>query len=162
MIKDDNYFMNKAYEEAIKAYNKNEIPIGAVIVKNKKIISKAYNLRDSSNIVTKHAEIIAIEKANKKLKNWRLCNTILYTTLEPCEMCEKIIEEAKIEKIIYGAKNNKKLNNNLKYYQISSKDIIYKCEMLIKNKFKDIRINKNVEKENVTHETLEKNEEKHD
>ena len=69
MIKDDNYFMNIAYKEALKAFNKNEIPVGAVIVRNNEIVSKGHNLRDSKQVITKHAEIIAIEKANIKLNN---------------------------------------------------------------------------------------------
>ncbi len=137
MKKDDIYFMNIAYKEALKAYNKNEIPIGVVIVENNKIISKAHNLRDSKKIVTKHAEIIAIEKSNKKINNWRLNNCILYSTLEPCNMCSAVIKETKIKRVIYAAKNQ-----NIKkseYNQIKNKQIIEKCEKLIKNKFVELR-----------------------
>ena len=130
--------MKIAYNEAKKAYNKNEIPIGVVIVQNGRIISKAHNLRDSLNIVTKHAEIIAIEKANKKINNWRLLNSTIYCTLQPCNMCMEVIKEAKISKVIYGAKNNKSniLDNS---YQIDNEDMIKKCENLIKDKFKELR-----------------------
>ena len=121
--------MKIAYNEAKKAYNKNEIPIGVVIVQNGRIISKAHNLRDSLNIVTKHAEIIAIEKANKKINNWRLLNSTIYCTLQPCNMCMEVIKEAKISKVIYCAKNNKSniLDNS---YQIDNEDMIKKCENL--------------------------------
>ncbi len=138
MEKDNIYYMKIAYNEAKKAYNKNEIPIGVVIVQNGRIISKAHNLRDSLNIVTKHAEIIAIEKANKKINNWRLLNSTIYCTLQPCNMCMEVIKEAKISKVIYGAKNNKSniLDNS---YQIDNEDMIKKCENLIKDKFKELR-----------------------
>lgn len=137
MIKNDKYYMDIAYKEALKAYKIDEIPIGVVIVKDKKIISKAYNLRDSKQIVTKHAEIIAIEKANKKIKNWRLNDCILYSTLEPCNMCREVIKESKIKKIIYGAKSNSDIKSD--YIQINDAQTIKKCELLIKNKFKEIR-----------------------
>ena len=136
MTKDDKYFMNIAYNEALKAFNKDEIPVGVVIVKDNKIISKAHNLRDSSNIVTKHAEIIAIEKANKKLNNWRLVNCTLYSTLEPCNMCSEVIKETKIKNVIYAAKGN-----NSQYTQINDQTMIKKCENIIKSKFKEIRNN---------------------
>ena len=134
----DLYFLDKAYKEALKAYKKDEIPVGVVIVKDDKIIARAHNLRDLKQIVTKHAEIIAIEKANKKLNNWRLNNCILYSTLEPCNMCSEVILESKIEKVIYGAKNS---NNNKQYsfFQINDEKIIKKCESLIKNKFVELR-----------------------
>ena len=137
MIKDDKYFMLKAYNEAKKAYDKDEIPVGVVLVNDNKIITKAHNLRDSLNIVTKHAEIIAIEKANKIEKNWRLINYKLYTTLEPCEMCSEIIKESKIEKVIYAAKNQK-IKNSI-YMQIDDQTIIDLCEEIIKKKFINLR-----------------------
>lgn len=140
MFNIDEYYMNEAIKEAKKAYKKNEIPVGVIIVKDDKIISRGHNLRDSINVVTKHAEIIAIEKANKKLNNWRLNNAILYSTLEPCNMCKEVIKEAKIKKVIFAAKNNN-LNTNLNssYYQISSSKLIKLSESLIKEKFKEIR-----------------------
>ena len=138
MIKDDVYYMNRAYKEAMKAYDKDEIPIGVVIVKDGKIISQAHNLRDSKQIVTKHAEIIAVEKANKKENNWRLIDCILYTTLEPCDMCSEVIKESKIKKVVYAAKNQNK-SHNKEYIQINNKEIINKCEQIIKNKFVELR-----------------------
>ena len=137
-MKDDIYFMNIAYKEALKAYDKNEIPVGVVIVKDDVVISKAHNLRDSKNIVTKHAEIIAIEKANKKIKNWRLNGCILYSTLEPCDMCVGVIKEAKIKKVVYGTKNQN-ISHNHVFFQISDQLLIKKCEKLIKSKFIELR-----------------------
>ena len=138
MIKDDNYFMNIAYKEALKAFNKNEIPVGAVIVRNNEIVSKGHNLRDSKQVITKHAEIIAIEKANIKLNNWRLLDCVLYTTLEPCPMCKEVIKAAKISKVVYGAKNNV-IDSNIEAKQINNKIIIDNCEKIIKDAFTNIR-----------------------
>ena len=138
MVRNDEYFIDQAYKEALKAFDKNEIPVGVVIVKDNKIIAKAHNLRDSKNIVTKHAEIIAIEKANKKLKNWRLIDCILYSSLEPCNMCKEVIRESKIEKVIYAAKNGKTTTED-NYTQVFDKKLIDKCTKLIKSKFLEFR-----------------------
>lgn len=138
-MNDDIYYMKEAIKEAKKAYKKNEIPVGVIIVEDNKIISRGHNLRDSSNIVTKHAEIIAIEKANRKLNNWRLVNCTLYSTLEPCNMCREVIKESKINKVIYGANNSNICRSN--YDQINSYTLIKECEELIKNKFIEIRNN---------------------
>ena len=80
-------FMKAAIKEAQKAYDKGEIPVGAVIVKDGKIIARAHNLKELKNDTTKHAEILAIQKASKKLNSWRLENCEMYVTLEPCSMC---------------------------------------------------------------------------
>ena len=100
--------MDIALQEAIKAYKKEEIPVGAVIVKNGKVISKAYNKKNKSNRVKDHAEILAIDKANRKLRNWRLEDCEIYVTLEPCPMCASAIEQARIKRIITGAVNKNK------------------------------------------------------
>ena len=99
---DDTYFMNIAYKEAVKAYNCGEVPIGAVIVKDNKIIARAHNLKESKNNATKHAEIIAIDKASKKLNNWRLNDCIIYITMFPCPMCASAINQSRISKIVCG------------------------------------------------------------
>lgn len=98
-------FMLEAIRLAKKAYKQGEIPIGAVIVKDNKIISKAYNLRQTKKDVTMHAEIIAIKKACKKLKSWHLDNCDIYITLEPCYMCAGAIISARISNCYYGASN---------------------------------------------------------
>lgn len=95
--------MKEAYKQAQKALYKDEVPIGAVIVKDGKIISRAYNLRETKQEATKHAEIIAIEKACRKLGTWRLEDCDLYVTLEPCIMCSGAIINARIHKVIFGA-----------------------------------------------------------
>lgn len=104
-------YMLEAIKQAKKAYKIDEVPIGAVIVKNNKIISKGYNKKEKTKIVTKHAEIVAIEKACRKLKTWHLDECELYTTLEPCLMCSGAIIHSRIKKIYCSIKND---NNDLK------------------------------------------------
>lgn len=96
-------YMNIAYEQALIAYNMNEVPVGAIIVYHGQIIAKAYNQKDSSNCVTNHAEILAIEEASRFLKNWRLNECVMYVTLEPCPMCASAIQQARIDTVYYGA-----------------------------------------------------------
>lgn len=97
-------FMNEALKEAQKALKKNEVPIGAVVVKNGKIIGRGHNCRERKQNATKHAEIIAIEKACKHENSWRLDDCQIFVTLEPCPMCAGAIANARIQKLIYGAK----------------------------------------------------------
>ena len=101
----DKYFINQAYKEALKALYIDEVPVGAIIVKDNKIIARAHNLKDSLNLSTAHAEIIAINKASKKLKTWHLDDCIMYVTLEPCVMCAGAIIQSRIKKVVYGAKS---------------------------------------------------------
>lgn len=102
-----NKFMKIALKEAQKALEKNEVPIGAVIVKDNKVIAKAHNLREKNNLVTSHAEILAIQKASKKLKSWRLDSCTLYVTIEPCPMCAGAIIQSRIKELFYGASDTK-------------------------------------------------------
>ena len=96
-------FMRAAIKEAIKAKKEDEVPIGAVVVSGEKIISRGHNTTERTQIATKHAEIIAIEKACKKLKSWRLDGAEIYVTLEPCAMCAGAIANARIKKVVFGA-----------------------------------------------------------
>ena len=100
-------FMREALKEAKKAYDKNEVPVGAIIVSNDKIIARAHNLRETKKNSLCHAEIIAINKACKKLQNFRLENCDMYVTLEPCAMCAGAIVQSRIKRVIYGAKDEK-------------------------------------------------------
>lgn len=99
-------FMKKATEQGYLAYTKEEIPVGAVIVRDGKIISKAYNTREKSQVATHHAEILAIEKACKKLRSWRLDDCNLYVTLEPCPMCAGAIMNARIKNVYFAVVRN--------------------------------------------------------
>ena len=100
-------YMKEAIKEAKKAELKDEVPIGCVIIKDDKIIARAHNLRESKQQSIAHAEILAIEKACKKIGSWRLENCDLYVTLEPCPMCSGAILQSRISNVIYGAKDFK-------------------------------------------------------
>lgn len=100
-------YFKEALKEAKKAYKKEEVPVGAIVVKDGKIVARAHNLREKTNISTAHAEILCINKACKKLKSWRLDGCEMYVTLEPCSMCAGAIIQSRISKIIYGAKDSK-------------------------------------------------------
>lgn len=99
--------MKKAIEQAYKAEMKDEVPIGCIIVKKDQIIARAYNKREMKQMSTAHAEILAIEKACRKLKTWRLENCTLYVTLEPCPMCAGAIIQSRIGRVVYGASDPK-------------------------------------------------------
>lgn len=98
----EKYFL-QAIKEAKKAFAKNEVPVGAVIVKDGKIIARAHNMRMNKKSAIAHAEILAIQKACKKLGDWRLDGCVMYVTLEPCAMCSGAIINSRIEKVVYGA-----------------------------------------------------------
>ena len=107
LLEDKEYFMKEALKEASKSFDKNETPIGAVIVYNNKIIARAHNLRETKQDSTCHAEILAIQKACKKLGVWRLEECDIYVTLEPCVMCAGAIIQSRIKNCFYGAKNDR-------------------------------------------------------
>ncbi|HCR08315.1 MAG TPA: tRNA-specific adenosine deaminase [Sutterellaceae bacterium] len=96
-------WMKEAIKQAKKAAQKDEVPIGCVIVKDDQIIARAYNKREMKQCSTAHAEILAIEKACKKLGSWRLEDCALYVTLEPCPMCSGAIIQSRIRNVIFGA-----------------------------------------------------------
>lgn len=130
-------YMEIAYLEANKAYKKMEVPVGAVIVKDNKVISKAHNLMETKNDCTKHAEIIAIKKASKKLKNWRLIDCDLYVTLEPCEMCKGAISLSRIKNVYFSVKKEDKKTKDTCNYIFKSDN--NKCLELLKSFFNKLR-----------------------
>ena len=95
-------FMKSAIKEGEKAYKAGEVPIGAIIVKEGKVIARAHNLKETKNNPTAHAEILAIQKAAKKLGTWRLEDCEIYVTIEPCVMCAGAILQSRIERLIFG------------------------------------------------------------
>lgn len=148
-------FMKEALKQAQKAYEKEEIPVGAVIVKNNKIISKAYNEKENKQDAIKHAEITAIQKASKKLKSWRLTGCEMYVTLEPCSMCAGALIQSRIKKVYIGTTDQKtgscgSVLNLLEDYTFNHKveyeiGIMQKeCEELLKKFFKELRQKKKI------------------
>lgn len=109
----DEYFMNEALKEASIAYDKDEVPIGAVIVHNNRIIARAHNLTESLNDVTAHAEMQAFTAAENYLGGKYLHDCILYVTLEPCVMCAGASYWSQISKIVYGASDQKRGFSNI-------------------------------------------------
>ncbi len=107
MSEKDNFFMNAALDEAKKAFFEGEVPVGAVIVKEGKIISTGRNRREKSKNALSHAEIEAINSACELLGGWRLIGCTLYVTLEPCPMCAGAIINSRIERVVYGADDKK-------------------------------------------------------
>ncbi len=143
-------YMKEALKEAKKAYNKLEIPVGAVIVKDGKIIGRAHNQKETKFDTTKHAEILAIQKASKKLGAWRLNDCEMYVTLEPCSMCAGAIINSRIKKVYIGTSDEKtgavgsvlnlfedyKFNHDVEF----EKGILQEqCEKILKDFFKELR-----------------------
>lgn len=102
-MQQDEYFMRMALAEAQKAVRKDEVPVGAVIVHQGKIIARAHNLRETRRKPTAHAELLAIERAARRVKGWRLLDCTLYVTLEPCAMCAGAIVNARLSRVCFGA-----------------------------------------------------------
>ena len=100
-------FMKEAIKQAKKAYDKEEIPVGAVIVKDGKIIARGYNKKEEKKDTTQHAEIIAIQKASRKIGAWRLQDCEMYVTLEPCAMCTGALIQARMKRVYIGTMDPK-------------------------------------------------------
>ena len=148
-------YMKKALKEAKKAYDKLEIPVGAIIVKDGKIIARAHNQKETKFDTTKHAEILAIQKASKKLKSWRLIDCEIYVTLEPCTMCAGAIINSRIKKVYICAMDEKtgavgSVLNLFEDYKFNHKPetetgILKKdCEEILKSFFKELRRSKKI------------------
>ncbi len=109
----NNKFVDLALEEAKIAYDLNEVPVGAVVVKNGEVIAKAHNLKRSTNNIMNHAEIISLIEASNYFGDWRLNDCEMYVTLEPCPMCAGAISQSRIKKIYIGTESNIKNNKNI-------------------------------------------------
>ncbi len=145
--------MREALKEAKKAKKLNEVPIGCVIVKDNKIIGRGYNRRMKDKNTLSHAELNAIKKASKKLKDWRLDDCEMYVTTEPCQMCSGAIVQARIKKVYIGCMNPKagcagsimnllqvdKFNHQV---EIESGVLEEECSGILKDYFKELRNNK--------------------
>lgn len=143
-------FMKIALTEAKKAFDKEEVPVGAVIVQNGKVIAKAHNLKETKNDTTCHAEILAIQKASKKLKKWRLTDCEMYVTLEPCSMCAGALINCRLKKLYIGTMDEKtgacgSVLNLLEDYkfnhivEIETGILRQDCEKILKDFFKFLR-----------------------
>lgn len=148
--------MKAAVKEAEKAAKIDEVPVGAVIVLDGKIVARAHNLMEKTQLATAHAEIIAINKACKKLKSWRLDGAELYCTVEPCAMCAGAIANARIKSVFFGAYEEKSgcavskfsvlsdsgLNHNVEFCGGIMREV---CANIIKNYFKGKRLKKSLD-----------------
>ncbi|ACI20668.1 MULTISPECIES: tRNA adenosine(34) deaminase TadA [Thermodesulfovibrio] len=146
----DEYFMKEALKEAEKAYEKGEIPVGALIVVNGEIISKAHNIKETTFDPTAHAEILAIREAARILGAWRLTDATLYVTKEPCIMCSGAIVNSRIKRLVYGCNdpkggavvslynilNDKRLNHQV---EITNGILEEECRVILKRFFKELR-----------------------
>lgn len=146
-------FMKEAIKQAKKAYYKEEIPVGAVIVKDGKIIARGYNKKEEKKDTTQHAEIIAIQKASRKIGAWRLQDCEMYVTLEPCAMCTGALIQARLKRVYIGTMDPKtgacgSVLNLLEDYKFNHKvevetNIMQKeCEKILKDFFKYLRSKK--------------------
>jgi len=148
--KDHDYWMARAIDEAAKAQAKDEVPIGCVIVRDGRIIARGHNLRESAQDPAAHAELIAIRKAARKLNSWRLLDTTLYVTLEPCIMCMGAIILARIPLVVFGChdpkggaagtlydlSNDPRLNHRVELVPCVRED---ECSRLLSSFFADLR-----------------------
>lgn len=143
-------FMKLALAEAKKAFDKEEVPVGAVIVQNGKVIAKAHNLKETKCDTTNHAEILAIQKASKKLKKWRLTDCDMYVTLEPCSMCAGALINCRLNKLYIGTLDPKtgacgSVLNLLEDYkfnhvvEVETGILQEDCEKVLKDFFKFLR-----------------------
>lgn len=148
--------MKSAINQALKARDLDEVPIGAVIVKDGKIIAKAHNLMEKTQLATAHAEVLAINKACKKLKSWRLDGAEMYVTIEPCAMCAGAIVNARIKKVYFGAYERKSGSAESKFNVLTDSGLNHVtefvggveediCADIIKSYFKAKRIKKNLD-----------------
>lgn len=153
----DEKYMKLALKEAMKAYNIGEVPIGCVIVYEDKVIGRGYNRRNTDKNTLSHAEITAINKASKKMGDWRLEGCTLYVTLEPCQMCSGAIVQSRMDRVVIGAMNPKagcagSILNILQMEEFNHQvdittDVLNEeCTELLTTFFKELRIKNKAEK----------------
>lgn len=151
------HFMNEALKEAEKAYALGEVPIGAVIVYEGEIIGRAHNLRETTQNATTHAELMAIQQACDKIGSWRLEDTTLYVTLEPCPMCAGAILQSRVPNVIYGARDIKagcvdslyRLLNDSRFNHechVTEGVLADECGSILTRFFQELRARKKAEK----------------
>ena len=158
MLNTDEKYMKLAIKQAQKAFDLGEVPIGCVIVYEGKVIGRGYNRRNTDKNTLAHAEITAINKASKKIGDWRLEDCTLYVTLEPCQMCSGAIVQARIPKVVIGCDNPKAgcagsilniLNHPAFNHQVDTvKGVLEEeCSRMLKEFFSDLRVRLKTERE---------------
>lgn len=151
-------YMKEALRQAKKAYELGEVPIGCVIVHEGKIIGRGYNRRNTDKNTLAHAEITAINKASKKIGDWRLEGCTLYVTLEPCQMCAGAIVQARIDEVVMGSMNPKagcagSILNILEMPEFNHQVRVVRgvleeeCSQMLTRFFKELRVRNKIEKE---------------
>ncbi|PIC62726.1 tRNA-specific adenosine deaminase [Sporosarcina sp. P13] len=129
MQKDDRFYMKLAIEEAQKAAALAEVPIGAVIIHDDTVIARAHNLRETSQNAVTHAELSAIQLACEEIGSWRLEDTVLYVTLEPCPMCAGAILQSRIPRVVYGARDPKGGCVHTFYHLLNDPRFNHECDV---------------------------------
>lgn len=157
-LTEDEKYMKAALKEAMKAYALGEVPIGCVIVSEGKIIARGYNRRNTDKNTLSHAEITAINKASKKVGDWRLEGCTLYVTLEPCQMCSGAIVQSRMDRVVMGAMNPKagcagSILNLLQMEEFNHQVEVERgvlgeeCTNLLQKFFKELRVRVKAEKD---------------
>ena len=157
VLTEDEKYMKEALKEAKKAYRLGEVPIGCIIVYEGKIIGRGYNRRNTDKTTLAHAEISAIKKASKIIKDWRLEGCTLYVTLEPCQMCSGAIIQARIDRVVMGSMNPKagcggSLLNILENESFNHQALVTRgvledeCSEILTKFFKELRVRNKIEK----------------
>lgn len=157
-LTEDEAYMKEAIRQAKKAWKLQEVPIGCVIVKDGKILARAYNRRNTDKNTLAHAELLAIRKASRAVGDWRLEECTMYITLEPCQMCAGAIVQARIPRVVIGSRNPKagcagSILNLLQVpafnhqVEITEQVLEEECSSLLKNFFKELRERKRMESE---------------
>ncbi len=158
LVRDDGYWMGKALEQAARAGARREVPIGAVLVKDGVVIARGFNQREEKNDPCAHAELLAIRRAAKRLKSWRLTGTTLYVTLEPCPMCMGAILLARIERLVFGCFDPKAgaagslydLTNDRRFNHtvtVTPRVREEECSGILSSFFRELRLQKKAERE---------------
>jgi len=157
MITDDERFMKRALHQAERAAALGEVPIGCVIVHEGRVVGRGYNRRNTDRTTLAHAEITAIDRASRKLGDWRLEGCTMYVTLEPCQMCSGAIVQSRIDRVVIGAMNPKagcagsilnllQMDEFNHQVEITAGVLQEECSTILKDFFKDLRIRVREEK----------------